>query len=66
MHDVAFVAGDIGMVVLDEVHMISEAFRGYTLELIVSKLLCANSKHMCDVQIVAMSATLPNADEVLN
>lgn len=42
-------------VVLDELHMIDDEHRGYTLELIATKLL--SLEHT--VQIVGMSATIP-------
>lgn len=46
---------DLGIVVLDEIHMLDDQGRGYILELIVSKLLCLLPNA---VQIVGMSATL--------
>ena len=46
--------GDLGVVVLDELHMIDDDHRGYLLEIIASKLLSLESS----VQIVGMSATL--------
>lgn len=46
--------GDLGAVVLDELHMIDDEHRGYLLELIASKLLSLDST----VQIIGMSATL--------
>lgn len=42
-------------VVLDELHMIDDDYRGYLLELMATKLLSLEHK----VQIVGMSATLP-------
>ena len=42
-------------VVLDELHMIDDDHRGYLLELTTTKLLSLDQ----DVQIIAMSATLP-------
>ena len=46
--------GDLGIVVLDELHMINDDQRGYIMELMTSKLL--SMKHQ--VQLVGMSATL--------
>lgn len=46
--------GDLKVVVLDELHMIDDAHRGYLLELLATKLLCLEHH----VQIVGMSATL--------
>lgn len=48
--------GDIGVVVLDELHMLNDEHRGYIMELLATKLLSLGS----DVQIIGMSATLPN------
>ena len=45
---------DLGIVVLDELHMITDDHRGYLMEVIASKLLVLDSH----VQIVGMSATL--------
>ncbi|CEI38885.1 unnamed protein product [Fusarium venenatum] len=45
-------------VVLDELHMIDDDHRGYLLELMATKLLSLEQP----VQIVGMSATLPNMD----
>ena len=47
--------GDLGVVVLDELHMIDDDHRGYLMELLASKLLSMERT----VQIVGMSATLP-------
>lgn len=46
--------GDLGVVVLDELHMIDDDHRGYIMELTATKLLSLEGK----VQIIAMSATL--------
>ncbi|KAG5989317.1 hypothetical protein E4U54_004359 [Claviceps lovelessii] len=45
-------------VVLDELHMIDDDHRGYILELIATKLLSLDQR----LQIIGMSATLPNLD----
>ncbi|OTA03265.1 DEAD/DEAH box helicase [Trichoderma parareesei] len=47
-------------VVLDELHMIDDDHRGYLLELIATKLLSLEQR----IQIIGMSATLPNANLV--
>eukprot|EP01060_Flectonema_neradi_P007376 TRINITY_DN1512_c1_g1_i1.p1 TRINITY_DN1512_c1_g1~~TRINITY_DN1512_c1_g1_i1.p1 ORF type:complete len:1742 (+),score=318.74 TRINITY_DN1512_c1_g1_i1:57-5228(+) len=49
---------EVSTIVVDELHMISDPDRGYLLELFLAKLLYA---HHSDVQIIGMSATLPNA-----
>ncbi|KAJ5618052.1 hypothetical protein N7537_003166 [Penicillium hordei] len=50
--------GDLGVVVLDELHMLDDEHRGYLLELMVTKLLLLQK----DIQIVGMSATLSNTE----
>jgi DNA polymerase theta len=54
----------IGMIVIDELHMIGDNNRGYLIELLLTKL-----RHVCKIknddnngglQLVGMSATLPN------
>ncbi|KIX96979.1 uncharacterized protein Z520_07093 [Fonsecaea multimorphosa CBS 102226] len=51
--------GDIGVVVLDEIHMINDEHRGYLMELLATKLMSLASSEK-KVQIVGMSGTLPN------
>ncbi|RAL00518.1 DEAD/DEAH box helicase [Aspergillus ibericus CBS 121593] len=50
--------GDLGVVVLDELHMLDDEHRGYLLELMVTKLLLLRQ----DIQIIGMSATLSNTE----
>jgi DNA polymerase theta len=47
--------------VVDELHLIGDDQRGYLLELILSKL-CFLKR----VQLIAMSATFPNIEQVAN
>lgn len=56
----------IGCIVVDEVHMISDPSRGYILELLLAKILYVNQKIDCNIQIITMSATLPNLDLLTN
>ncbi|CAB3402933.1 unnamed protein product [Caenorhabditis bovis] len=50
---------DLGLVVIDELHMIGERGRGAIIEQVIAKYLYKGSG-----QIVGMSATLPNLDEL--
>lgn len=57
----------LGCVVIDELHMIGDASRGYLLELLLTKirfisLRCSlnNSNPDVNIQLIGMSATLPN------
>lgn len=78
----------IGIIVLDEMHMIGDGYRGYILELLLTKVQHVQKKAMnckvrnplhtisnenqsfvaCDlmdkIQIVGLSATLPNLDMI--
>ena len=51
---------DVTVVVADEIHLITEADRGPTLEVVLTKLLKLNPK----IQVIALSATVRNADEM--
>jgi DNA polymerase theta len=50
---------ELGLVVVDEFHMVGEAGRGATLEVLLAKLLSWGK-----VQIVAMSATIANLEDL--
>jgi helicase len=51
---------DLSCVVADEVHLVDDASRGPTLEVTLAKLRSLNP----DLQVVALSATVGNADDV--
>lgn len=53
---------DIGTIVIDEVHLISDSSRGYILELLLTKILYMCEKFKHKIQLITMSATLPNVD----
>ena len=57
------------MVVVDEVHLLSDAQRGFLLEVLLSKIkFICNEQHISaprtEIQLVCMSATLPNIDHI--
>lgn len=51
---------DIGILVIDEVHLVNDPSRGPTLEMVIAKM----KQLLPDVQIVALSATISNADDI--
>ncbi|AIF84775.1 superfamily II helicase [Candidatus Nitrososphaera evergladensis SR1] len=52
--------GEVGLFVADEVHLIGDRERGPTLEMMLTRI----RKLYSDAQIVALSATVSNADEI--
>lgn len=50
---------DISLVVADEVHLLNDADRGPTLEVVLARLMQINP----DIQLLALSATVKNAEE---
>ena len=51
---------EVNTVIADEIHLLTEAARGPTLEVVLTRLLKINP----DVQIIALSATIKNASEI--
>src|SRR3972149_2121457 len=51
---------EISLVIADEVHLLNEAERGPTLEIVLARLMQINP----DTQILALSATINNVDEI--
>lgn len=58
--------GDIGGVVIDELHLLGESHRGYLLELLLTKIRYMTLKNNLTIQIIGMSATLPNLEILAN
>ena len=52
--------GDVSLVVADEVHLLNDADRGPTLEVVLARLMQVNP----DIQLVVLSATIKNVEEV--
>jgi helicase len=53
---------DVSLVVADEVHLLNDADRGPTLEVVLARLMQVNP----DIQFVVLSATIKNVEEVSN
>jgi helicase len=51
---------NISLVVADEVHLLNDAGRGPTLEVVLARLLQVNP----NIQVLALSATIGNVDEI--
>ncbi len=58
-HDLEF-AYNLGVIIVDEIHLLGEPSRGPTLEMVISKIRDIND----DAQIIALSATIKNSNEI--
>ncbi|MHA2002537.1 MAG: DEAD/DEAH box helicase [Candidatus Thorarchaeota archaeon] len=51
---------DVGIIVVDEVHLVNDSKRGPTLEMVIAKMM----QSLPNLQIVALSATISNSDRI--
>ncbi|CAK1545914.1 unnamed protein product [Leptosia nina] len=58
---------DLGAVIVDELHLLGDPHRGYILELLLTKVkYFTNKTDDINIQIIGMSATLPNLEVLAN
>ena len=57
---------ELGLIIVDELHMIGHKGRGHYLELFLTNILYMNRyrSSQCKIQIMGLSATLPNLDSL--
>ncbi|CDJ42257.1 DNA polymerase theta, putative [Eimeria tenella] len=54
----------VGLVCVDELHFVGDPQRGHLLEMVLAKLLFLNESLKRRIQLIGMSATLPNARQI--
>lgn len=58
-HNIQWI-NEIGLIVVDEIHLLNDISRGPTLEVLLTKLM----KMVPKAQVIGLSATISNADEI--
>ena len=53
------IMNDVGLLIVDEIHYVGDEERGFPLESLIAKVL-----YRSNPQIIALSATIPNAEEL--
>ncbi|MHA2305720.1 MAG: DEAD/DEAH box helicase [Candidatus Hodarchaeales archaeon] len=59
-HRASWIAEEVSLVIIDECHLINDKHRGPTLETLLARLMLENTVS----QVIALSATVGNADEI--
>ncbi len=59
-HQASWIKDQVSLVIIDECHLLNDQHRGPTLEILLARLLIENAQS----QILALSATIGNADEL--
>ena len=57
---------EIGMIVVDEINLINDPSRGYKLELLLSKVMTVAKLRQQKIQVIGMSADIPNLKDLAN
>ena len=57
-HNISW-AGDVGLVIADEIHLLNDPDRGPTLEIVLTRL-----RQLCNPRILGLSATISNYQEL--
>lgn len=65
-HDHELLLSKVSLILIDEVHLLNTEERGATLEAIISrmKLLSSRKTLLSALRIIALSATIPNIDDI--